>query len=145
MMKAALRPFNEAVSGDNYYKHIYQGRPQDFWALHSNLQSTADFFSDDFKELVTGMITADPKKRYTIEDVKASAWYKGKLAEKAEIVEEFSRLKDAMKAVYRNEAIERKEAKEKARKKAMLEQFVQTDYKTYRGSEDVSVFRREYP
>jgi hypothetical protein len=33
------------------------------------------FFPEDFKGLVTAMLSYDPTQRPTIEDIRASAWY----------------------------------------------------------------------
>lgn len=37
--------------------------------------SIPDFVSNDCRDLITGILTADPDKRLTIENIKAHSWY----------------------------------------------------------------------
>ncbi|CAG9322567.1 unnamed protein product [Blepharisma stoltei] len=55
-----------------------------FWDLHSRNKS-AGFFSPEFKSLIKGMLAFDPKKRYTIDDIKSDNWYNGPIATDEEV------------------------------------------------------------
>ena len=49
---------------------------EEFWKSKAEkIGEKSIFFSQDFRELLRGMLEADPKKRFTIEDVKKSEWY----------------------------------------------------------------------
>jgi len=49
---------------------------QRFWKEHSNIQERpASFFDNDFRELFNGMMHVDPKKRFTLKEVKGSKWF----------------------------------------------------------------------
>ena len=46
-------------------------------------------FSDDFKDLVTGMLHAMPHMRYTMNDIVNHPWTQGQRATNDEITQEF--------------------------------------------------------
>jgi Serine/threonine protein kinase len=48
--------------------------PETFWIIYSNLNLNLYAFSPEFKELFTGMVRKDPKKRLTLTEVKRSKW-----------------------------------------------------------------------
>ncbi len=49
---------------------------EEFWRSKAEkIGETSDFFSPDFRKLLRGVLEADPKKRFTLEDVKNSDWY----------------------------------------------------------------------
>jgi len=61
----------------NLYKLLYNNNPE-FWRMHCLIQKKApSFFSDEFKELFIGMTEIDATERFTIADIKDSAWYNG--------------------------------------------------------------------
>jgi len=54
---------------------LFQQNNQLFWKKKSNGKKEANFFSESFKELINGMLEADPYKRWTIQDIKCCKWY----------------------------------------------------------------------
>jgi serine/threonine protein kinase len=58
---------------------------QEFWELRTGKRADKNIFSDVLKELIAGLLKKDPKERLTIEDVKASRWYKGETLNKEEL------------------------------------------------------------
>jgi len=61
----------------NLYKILYNNNSE-FWKTHCIIQKKApSYFSDDFKVLFNGMTKIDSKERFTIADIKQSAWYSG--------------------------------------------------------------------
>lgn len=68
----AYPPFREARKIDNWYRHIYYDKIENFWSCHSK-KATNDI-SNELKELISGMLRY--KNRYTIEDVINSNWFK---------------------------------------------------------------------
>ena len=140
MMRAGSRPFLHATKTDTYYRQIYSGKAANFWKLHSKSKPSDDFFSEDFKQLVEGMLQADPKKRFTIENIKSSNWYQGETADKTAIEEEIKKLQKLVKEFYRTENEIRRLEREKAKKKeteAQIDKAAFSGFKVYRGSEDV--------
>ena len=57
-------PFEDPDTG-NLYKKILGGS-----------YTTPNFLSDDAKSIIKGILTVDPEKRFTIEDIKNHPWYK---------------------------------------------------------------------
>jgi serine/threonine protein kinase len=74
----AYPPFREARKTDNWYRHIYYEKIENFWMLHSKKVN----ISKELKELISGMLRC--KNRYTMKDLVNSEWLKGELpSEKA--------------------------------------------------------------
>ena len=49
---------------------------EEFWNMKcQKMSKSSDFFTDDFKILLRGMLECDPSKRMTIQEIKASEWY----------------------------------------------------------------------
>lgn len=74
----AYPPFREARKTDNWYRHIYYDKLDNFWMLHSKKVN----ISKELKELISGMLRY--KNRFTMKDLVNSDWLKGELpSEKA--------------------------------------------------------------
>jgi len=59
-----------------------------FWQKHSEIQrKPSSFFDDSFKNLFNSMMKSDPKERATIQDIKASEWFKGPIYSDSELSE----------------------------------------------------------
>lgn len=87
-------PFTKAVPEDPFYRLLCANRADLFWKAHSkNKPSGADFFSEEFKNLITSMLQFDPTQRISLAEVKAHPWYNGPTASMDEIREEFARRK----------------------------------------------------
>ena len=52
-------PFQMANDQDNFYKLLATNRSDLFWKAHSN-RKPADFYSEDFKDLITCMLQFHP-------------------------------------------------------------------------------------
>ena len=71
-------PFLEARSTDRFYRMLMEKRYSDFWAFHERLMKRKQqYISSDFRELIEKMLHPNPKKRFTLEQIKQSSWYKG--------------------------------------------------------------------
>jgi serine/threonine protein kinase len=69
-------PFTRAEPSDPFYRLLCANRADLFWKAHSkNKPNGADFFSEDFKNLMTSMLAYDPAQRPTMEDIRAHPWY----------------------------------------------------------------------
>jgi len=72
-------PFIEAEDpeGNNFnYYSTYTKNIKGFWEAKSKMKG-CQYFSEDFIELVNGMVAKDPLKRLTIKQIKETKWYKG--------------------------------------------------------------------
>jgi serine/threonine protein kinase len=84
-------PFTKAVPEDPFYRLLCANRADLFWKAHSkNKPNGAEFFSDDFKNLITAMLQFDPTQRISLAEVKAHPWYNGPVATLEDIQREFA-------------------------------------------------------
>ena len=73
------QPFKEAKNEDGFFKFIAKNDWKSYWsriqygAKRKNL-AFSDFTSE-FKDLVQGLLHVDPESRFTIEQVRSSAWF----------------------------------------------------------------------
>jgi len=80
VLKTSKFPFieneNDAESELPHYE-LFLNNSEEFWQLKAEaMNKQSDFFSEELKVLIRGMLEKDPSKRYTIQDIKASEWYK---------------------------------------------------------------------
>jgi serine/threonine protein kinase len=68
-------PFTRAEPTDPFYRLICANRADLFWKAHSkNKPNGAAYFSEEFKNLITGLIQFDPALRPQMADVRNHAW-----------------------------------------------------------------------
>ena len=79
-------PFVKATLDDLYYR-ILVVNSQAFWADFD----PKNLLSEDFKNLVAGMLHDDPAKRLTLDEVLNHPWLKGLLATYEEVRQELLR------------------------------------------------------
>ena len=79
-------PFTEADPKNPYYKRLY-GNPASFWKAAAS-QKPADYFSQDFMDIVNKMLALEPQNRLTMEQVYAHPWMGGPMATREEFVAE---------------------------------------------------------
>lgn len=77
--KARQFPFVEIEEDDRIKLASYDlfvENNEKFWQTKTkNMNKKSNFFCEDFKKLVNGMLEKDPSKRMTIAQIKASEWY----------------------------------------------------------------------
>jgi len=82
---AGFPPFQEAKPDNDWWFHkLAKKKFSLFWKAH---ERTAKF-SPEAKELLVGMLAADPNERWTIDKIKGCDWYKGKTMTQEEAVKE---------------------------------------------------------
>ena len=64
-------PFEEPNKNDEFYKYIIEENWDEYWKLVDPDKK----FSDNFKNLMQGMICYEPNKRLNIEEIKSSKWF----------------------------------------------------------------------
>ncbi len=77
-MVSGMLPFVAAKPSDSIYGLIAQRNFQEFWKIHESLmRREQQFFSTSFQDLIQGMLEHNPKKRFSLTDIKDHPWYKG--------------------------------------------------------------------
>lgn len=86
-------PFSMANEDDTYYKLLATNRSDLFWKAHSNpTRKPENFYSEDFKDMITCMLQFHPHQRLCIADIVGHPWLaSGNTATPAEVRAEFAR------------------------------------------------------
>jgi len=74
-------PYTEFARGygsdyEAYYK-LMRSDIGKFWEIHAKHKKNPNFYSEDFKDLVSWMLSEDPANRPNIEDIVNTPWYQG--------------------------------------------------------------------
>jgi len=97
----AYPPFREAKKTDNWYRHIYYDKPENFWTVHSKKCK----ISNELKELISGMLRY--KNRWTMHDIENCEWLKGSLPTQDEYIADMSKRKVKVDERRKREAEEK--------------------------------------
>lgn len=73
---------------NSYSTFVYNNKY--FWNGKGLQKKRANFFSDDFKELVNGMLCKDPSSRLTLKQIKESRWFQGPILDAESLKMEMS-------------------------------------------------------
>jgi 5'-AMP-activated protein kinase, catalytic alpha subunit len=68
-------PFETATPSDYFYKMLWSNSKEAFWKAHCKKFT----ISDDFKTMVSAMLSPNPSDRLSIAEIKESEWYNGEL------------------------------------------------------------------
>jgi serine/threonine protein kinase len=91
IMVAQHPPFTQATPKDPHYKTISANRLDLFWKLHSrNKPGGLEFFSEDFRDLITELLSFDPIHRPSLAEIKSHPWCTGPVPTYDEIKTEFA-------------------------------------------------------
>jgi len=94
MAAGGCLPFFEEDNGNPLYDDL-RWSPKFFWIKHERLQNKPkDFWSKGFTELFEGLCCYDPKKRYSIADIRKNKWFNGAIysdKEKYELMKKLSK------------------------------------------------------
>ena len=69
-------PFTRAEPSDPFYRLLRANRADLFWKAHSK-NKPEGFFSEEFKHLITSMLSFDPSHRLSMEEVLSHPWLSG--------------------------------------------------------------------
>jgi serine/threonine protein kinase len=74
-------PYGEIPRGhdssyDIHYK-LLRSNVTKFWEIHSKHKNDTDFYSEDFKSLITSMLDEEPDNRPSIDDIINTPWFQG--------------------------------------------------------------------
>jgi serine/threonine protein kinase len=92
IMVTQIPPFQMAHPKDGWYKFVCSNRMDKFWKFHGQSQEGGiDFFSKSFMDLINWLFNFDHTTRPSLAEIKEHEWYKGPIATKEEIKEEFTK------------------------------------------------------
>ena len=96
---ACHQPFMIANPNKKPYHYIVKWNSDKFWDFHSkNKPNGSDYFSDEFKDLVTLMLQYDKFHRPSVAEIKEHPWWKGPVPTAEEIKQEFANRKAELEA-----------------------------------------------
>lgn len=82
-------PMEVAAASNRFYRLIRDNKSEKFWQAHiehANLEA-----SDEFIQLINGMIHPDPEVRLDMADVIISQWLQGPTASQEEVLAEMQK------------------------------------------------------
>ncbi|CAI2367380.1 unnamed protein product [Moneuplotes crassus] len=84
-------PFRSTENPDSYFKAIRANKMENFWKMHCTTRELKlDFYTKEFRDLITGMFQPNPIHRISLADVKAHPWFEGELPTNDEIIHSLS-------------------------------------------------------
>jgi serine/threonine protein kinase len=87
-MVSNMPPFPSTQGNNSFFKTIKDNKFQSFWRMHTTSRTEGpEYYSDEFVNLVTGMLQVDPIHRFSISEIKQHPWYKGEVPSQIEIKE----------------------------------------------------------
>jgi serine/threonine protein kinase len=106
-MRSRHQPFDKmAGKKDPFYKLIVQNRADLFWKAWQQYHPDDDnYYSDEFKDLITTMIDFYPQKRPLMADIIGHPWMQGECATHEEVVKEFEERKEMIKQAEKEQAV----------------------------------------
>lgn len=100
IMVAQHPPFNAASAKDPHYKLISTNRQDVFWKVHTKRKPGGiDFFSEEFRDLVSSMLAYNPHERPSLAEIKSHPWFNGPVPTYEEIAEEFTQRKAELESM----------------------------------------------
>jgi serine/threonine protein kinase len=82
-------PFTQASTSDSFYKLLATNRADLFWKMHSQ-RHEANFFTEEFKDLITSMLQLHAHQRLSMADIVGHPWMQGQHASHADVKQEFA-------------------------------------------------------
>jgi serine/threonine protein kinase len=87
IMVSKSPPFCEALPNDPHYRIIAAKKPEIFWRVHfKNHPGGVDFVSEEFRDLVTRMLSLEPVGRPTINEIMQHPWLNGPTMTKDQVI-----------------------------------------------------------
>ena len=84
LMLSGTPPFANAMISDPWYK-AFNNKNSTFWSGQQKYKKTANFFSEDFKDLMNKMLGYESEKRMGLEGVKEHPWFNGEVLSAEEV------------------------------------------------------------
>ena len=133
IMLSGNPPFLKAdAKSDSYYKLFKTNEQLTFWTAHSNHMTEQlgreGFYSEEFMDLMNGMLAYNPQNRPTIEQIKAHPWYNGPIADIQALQTEFME----RRVMVDDEMRQQREASKEAKLLAKLQNNSHQNFSGYR-------------
>ena len=78
IMYTGAIPFLNTKVNDQVYRQIRNNRFAQFWQVHERNRPPG-FFPDSFKRLINSMLSADPERRPSMQELEQNEWLNGEL------------------------------------------------------------------
>lgn len=85
-------PFTAARPDDPLYRCLAAKRADVFWTTHLR-EKPADYYTEEFKDLVQSMLQLDGPERPSLEQIMAHPWMQAPTPSKEEVYAEFKKRK----------------------------------------------------
>lgn len=86
MMVTKCQPFDQAKARDPCYKLIHQNKPQEYFAVFEKCAP----ISEELKDLLFKMMSSNPAKRPTFDEIVLHPWTQGTVPTNEEVLKLFS-------------------------------------------------------
>lgn len=91
-MYSGLQPYEQAAHPkDSFYKYFFTNNLSEYWQIVKSYMSKQVSLTEEFKGLISAILTPDPCLRPSIAEIKEHPWYKGPVATKEEVFEDLSK------------------------------------------------------
>ena len=111
MLVAKHPPFQFAAITNSYYSLLKENKVLEYWKIIDSAHYPK-WCSDEFKHLITILMTFDLTIRPSIPEIRAHPWMRGPIPTEAEIIMEFEKRQTDIIEYQKNESRKRKQAKE---------------------------------
>ena len=105
-------PFKSACRSDPYYKRLTSSNPASFWKITESIRVP----SDSFKNLIEAMLTEDPHKRISLQEIKHHHWFTEEQASldslRLELSEPIDKLCNELQIIARSQLKKMKETEQ---------------------------------
>lgn len=92
IMMSRNPPFSKAIPTDNNYKYFFFNQNKTFWEkveANKPVEAGDTFYSDEFRDLINGMLNPEPTMRLTLSEILVHPWYNGPYIAMEHLQEEF--------------------------------------------------------
>lgn len=89
MMRAKKPPFQSSTDTDDDYSNFFENNHEEFWAKYQIAFGNENYFSNEFMDLVNGLLACKPSYRPSISEIREHPWVKDTLPTQEEVINEF--------------------------------------------------------
>ncbi|CAD8124980.1 unnamed protein product [Paramecium sonneborni] len=99
ILHAGSPPFSQASEKDSYFRLLLTNKQDQFWNYHLRYKGgNPEFFPQDFRNLINGMLAPNPDQRFTLEQCLKHPWTLGQTATLQQIQGEFKKRYERVQA-----------------------------------------------
>lgn len=140
IMISGTPPFAKAdPRSDPHYKLLVAGRTDVFWKAHEKSKpkkaGQENFYSEDFKNLINGMLAPEAGNRPSVQQIKDHPWYKGQTVDVNTLKVEFLQRKKMVDAELQKQREAKLKQKQMAKAQPNMAIGAYTGIKPFRSGE----------